>query len=139
MCQRLVAEKAFYRMDADCCVHTHAIAGILARVVAHSAVYAGHGVVLHKHLPSLFELTLLGKGEPALDIFARGAGMVAGRQQIDVNRALNTSRPGELAVLQVGWAGHVMFFFHLSPRRSAAAPLPRIIEWTLQFLIDVCQ
>ena len=80
-------------------------------------MYAGHGIVLHKHLPRLFEVALLGVGQPTLDVLARRASMVARRQQIHVNGTLNTSRPRELTVLQVGGASHVTFFLHLSPRQ----------------------
>ena len=51
-----------------------------------------HRIVAHQHFPRLAVFAGLRQIEPGLDVLAGGAGMVAGRQQIDIDRTLATDR-----------------------------------------------
>ena len=87
---RLVAEEALHRVDPDRLVELAAVAGGLAGVVTDAPHDRRERVVLHDLAPSpLVALgTLLGLIQPALDVFAGRAGVVAGRQAMRVDGAL---------------------------------------------------
>ena len=82
--ERLVAEEVLDRVDADGGVELRPVARALARVVADAPHHRGHGVVLHERAPGRLVVAALGVEEPALDVLARGAGVVAGRQAVEV-------------------------------------------------------
>ena len=102
-----IAEKALDRMDADRRVERAAIAGAFARMVADPAVHRRHRVVPHQRLPRLAILPRLGQPQPRLDVLARGAGVVAGGQQIDIDRMGGARRPGFAPVGHVDQRAHV--------------------------------
>ena len=86
--ERHVAEKALDRVDGDRRVELAAVAVRLARVIADAAVHRRHRVVLDDRLPGLAEPPGGGVGEPGLDVLAGGAGVVARRQEIQIDRPL---------------------------------------------------
>ena len=83
---RLVADEALDRVDADRLVELAAVAGGLARVVTDATHDRREGVVLDDLAPgALVALAaVLGLVEPGLAVLAGGAGVVAGRQSVDV-------------------------------------------------------
>jgi hypothetical protein len=81
---------AIHGMDADGGIQAAAVAMRLTRVVADPAVYRRQRIVFDEFLPGRLEAAFLGEGEPGLDILARRTGMIAGRQQRDVEGALDT-------------------------------------------------
>src|ERR1039457_7151066 len=85
---RLVAEEALHAMNADALIELHAVAGGLARVVADAPHRRRQRVVLDQLAPGRLVVARLGVVEPLLDVLARRAGVVAGRQAMDVVRAL---------------------------------------------------
>ncbi len=99
MLQREVTEETLHGVDAHRAVHFLAIAMALARVVADSTVHGRHGIVPHQHLPGLLVCAFLGVGEPGLDVLSRRTGVVAGGEQVHVERALRANRAGPLAML----------------------------------------
>ena len=94
-------------MDADRRVERAAIAGAFARMVADPAVHRRHRVVPHQRLPRLAILPRLGEPQPRLDVLACGAGVVAGRQQIDIDRMGGARRSGFAPVGHVDQRAHV--------------------------------
>ena len=86
--------------EADRFVQLRAVAGALAGVVADPAHHRGHRIVGRQQAPGRFVVAGLGVVEPALDVLARRAGVVAGRQAVHVLRA---DRPPGAGV--VGEAG----------------------------------
>ena len=92
--QRLVAEEALDRIDADALVELRAVARGLAGVIADPAHDGGQRVVLCQHAPGLLVVPGFGVEQPALDVLAGGTGMVAGRQAVDVLRADRAPGPG---------------------------------------------
>ena len=95
---RLVAQEALDRVDADRLVEHAAVAGGLARVVADPAHHRGERVGRHDRAPGplVAVAALLGVVQPRLDVLARGAGVVAGRLPLDVHRPLGA--PGSRLV-----------------------------------------
>ena len=93
---RLVAEEALDRVDADRLVELAAVAGGLAGVVADPAHDRRQRVVLHQPSPGplVARLPLLCLVQPGLDVLARRAGVVAGRQAVDVDGALGAPAAG---------------------------------------------
>ena len=91
---RLVAEEALDRVDAHGLVELAAVAGRLARVVADPPHDRGERVVLHQHAPGGLVVALLRVVEPALDVLAGRAGVVARRQPAQVVGALGAPRAG---------------------------------------------
>ena len=94
-------------MDADGCVKRSAITSAFARVVAYPAMHRRHRVIPDQCLPGLAILARLGQFEPGLDILPCGTRVVAGWQQIRVNRTTNPDRSGTLAVGQIHNGRHV--------------------------------
>ena len=88
-------------------VQLAAIAGAFARMVADPAVHRRHRVVPHQRLPRLAILPGLRQPQPRLDVLARRAGVVAGRQQIDIDRMGGARRPGLAPVGHVDQRAHV--------------------------------
>ena len=86
--ERHVAEEPLDGVDADRLVDVLAVAGVLARVIADAAVHGRHRVVADDDLPGLAVAAGLRLGEPGLHVLAGRAGVVAGRQAVDVERAL---------------------------------------------------
>jgi alkylation response protein AidB-like acyl-CoA dehydrogenase len=87
-----VAEMALDRMDRDCSVELRAVAGGFARVVADATVDGRERVVVREHPPGLLVLADPGVRQPALDVLARRAGVVARGQQVDIHRTLRPHR-----------------------------------------------
>ena len=91
-----VAEKPLDGVDADGAVEFLAIAAILARVVADAAVDSGQGIVFHQREPRLAVAALPRMGEPGLNVLAGRAGIVAGGQEVDIDRPLRAHRADPL-------------------------------------------
>ena len=97
---RLVAEEPLDGVDADGLVELAAVARGLAGVVADPADDRGERVVGHDLAPRRFVAPLLRVVEPPLDVLPGRAGVVARRQQVDVDRPLGA--PGAGLVGQAG-------------------------------------
>src|SRR5215218_9535397 len=95
---RLVAEEALDRVDADRAVNGRAVARALAGVIADPPHHGRQRVVLNERAPGALVIAGFGVKKPALDVFARRAGVVAGRQAVDIDRALGA--PGAGLVLE---------------------------------------
>ena len=89
-----VAEKPLDRVDRHRGVQIDAVAVRLARVVADPAVDRGKRIVRDQQPPCLLVLADAGVAEPALDVLAGRACVVARRQQVDVNGTTLADRPG---------------------------------------------
>jgi hypothetical protein len=87
---RLVAEEPLHRVDPDRLVELGSVARRLARVVTDAAHDGRERVVLHDLPPRALvpRASLLGVVEPSLHVLPGRAGVAAGREQIDVHRAL---------------------------------------------------
>ena len=70
-----------------------AVAGALARVIADAAHDRRHRVVRRQRAPGRFVIAGFGVEQPALDVLARRAGVVARRQPVDIDRALVRQEP----------------------------------------------
>ena len=116
----LVAEKPFNRMDADAAVQLPAIAGTLARVIANPAMHCGQRVVPDQALPRITEFSGLRQIEPALNILASRAGMIAGWQKIDIKGMSIARWPRHLAAGHIHQRAHVMV---RTTHRRTLAPL----------------
>jgi hypothetical protein len=92
--QGLVAQEPLDRVDAHRRVQLAAVAGAFAGVVADAAHDRREGIVRGQMPPGGFVVAALGVVQPALDVFARRALRVAGRQAVDVDRALGAPRAG---------------------------------------------
>jgi hypothetical protein len=106
--ERQIAEVAFDAVNADRDVDPHAVAAVLAGVIADPAMDGGQGIVRYENLPGLTEPSILGGVQPGLDVLARGAGVIAWGQEIDVARLAAASRARELSVVKVGRPGQVV-------------------------------
>ena len=112
-----IAQKAFDCVNADRTVEILAVAARFARVIADPAVHARQWVVPDERLPGLSKLGGLGERQPSLDVLAGGAGDIAGRQEIDIDRPLGPHRPRALLPARVDARGHVVTDRHdVSPR-----------------------
>ena len=89
---RLVAEETLDRIDADRFVDLGAIAGAFARVIADAPHDRRQRIVLRQHAPGALVIAGFGVRQPALDVLARRAGVIAGRQAIDIDRAATCAR-----------------------------------------------
>src|SRR4029453_9173790 len=89
---RLVAEKAFDRIDADRLVDLGPIAGSFTRMIAHSSHHRRQRIVLCEDAPRGFVITGFGMGQPALNVLARGASVIARRQPVHIDRPGGTPR-----------------------------------------------
>ena len=74
--------------------------------------------------PGLAVAARLREGQPRLDVLAGRAGVVAGRQEVDVLRPLGAGRAGAALGLEVGRPGEV-FHLPLKNRGHAAAFMKR--------------
>ena len=83
--RRQIAQESLHRVDADRRIQLASIARGLARVVADPPVHRGQRVVARQHVPGLAVLSSLRQIEPSLDVLARRTGMIAGRQQINID------------------------------------------------------
>ncbi len=108
--QSLVAEEAFDCMDAHRGIEFGAVAIIFTGVVTHAAVYGGHRVILHQGAPRFLEMTFFGVGQPRLNVFAGGARLVAGREEVHVHGPVGPTGAGKLLVLQIRGPSHIMPF-----------------------------
>ena len=91
---RLVAEETLDRIDADGFVDLRAVAGGFAGMIADAAHHRGQRIVLRQHAPGVFVVAGFGVIEPGLDVLAGRAGVVAGRQTIDIDRPLGAPGAG---------------------------------------------
>ena len=105
--RRHIAEEPFHRMDADGRIQLVSIAAGLARVVADAAMHRGQRIVAHQCFPGLAVFACLRQSEPGLDVFARRAGVVAGRQEIDIDRPTRADRPSAWFAGQVCDGCHI--------------------------------
>ena len=106
--QGQIAQKPLDGVDADRGIELAAIAGGLAGMVADPAVDTRHRVVLGQTLPSLLETARLRVRQPSLDVLARRTGVVAGGQQIHVDRPLDALRADvALLVRQIQRTRHI--------------------------------
>ena len=97
---REVAEEALHRVDPDRLVDLHAVARRLARVVADPAHDGGQRVQRGQVPPGALVVPVLRVVQPAPDVLARRARLLARRSQIRPHRPLGT--PGTGAVGQAG-------------------------------------
>ena len=104
---RGIAEEALDGVDADRAVELRAVAAVLAGMVADPAVHRRQRVVGGEDPPRLLEAPALRRAEPGLDVLAGGAGVIARRQEVDVDRPLRPERPGPPLVREVRRAGEV--------------------------------
>jgi hypothetical protein len=84
MLERQVPEETLNGMDADGLVHPASITRVLTRVIADAAVDRRQRIVADDYFPRLAKAPGLSFGEPGLDVFARGASVVARRQAVDI-------------------------------------------------------
>ena len=101
-CAGAVSEEALDGVDADGRVELGAVAARFAGVVADAAVHSGQWVVTDEVLPGFFVALCLREGEPALDVLARGARVVARRQEIDVDGPAHDRRLHRVPMREVG-------------------------------------
>ncbi len=92
--QRFVAEEALDRVDADRLVELAAVARGLARVIADAPHDRRQRIVLGQRSPRGFVVAGLGVIQPALDVLAGRAGVVARRQAIQIDRPVGAPRAG---------------------------------------------
>ena len=85
---RKIAEKPFHGMDADRAVELAPIAVRLARMIADAPVHGRKGVVAQDRLPRLAVFAGLRQIEPCLHVLACRTGVVARRQEVDIDRPL---------------------------------------------------
>ena len=97
---RLVAEEALDGVDADRLVELAAVARGLAGVIADAPHDRRQRIVLGELAPCGFVVARLRVVEPALDVLAGRAGVVARRQPIDVERPVGPPAPVLLARLE---------------------------------------
>lgn len=76
-------------------------------MVAHAPVDRGHGVVLDQRLPSFAVAPRGDVREPGLDVLSRRARVVAGREQVLVDRPLSTKRTRSPLMGKVGRLGQI--------------------------------
>ena len=81
-------------MDIHCLVELGPVAGILAGVIAGAPHDRRQRVIGDEGFPGSTVIALLGVVEPALDILAGRAGVIARWQAIGVNRALAAPAAG---------------------------------------------
>ena len=89
-----IAEKPLDGMDGDRRVEIGAVADRLARVIADPSVDRRKRVVGDEESPSLLVLADPGVAEPALDVLAGRACVVARWQQVDVDGTALADGPG---------------------------------------------
>src|SRR5579871_6845654 len=114
-----IAEKPLDGMNADGSVERLAIAGALTGMIADAAMYRRQRVVAHQRFPGGAKFPRLGEREPGLDRLARRAGIVARREQIDIDRAPRAEWTCALFEGQIDDGGQVTMLPH---RRTQSAP-----------------
>ena len=92
--ERMVAQEAFDRVNADALVEFPSVAGRFAGVVADAAHAGGEGIVLRDLFPGPAVVAAFGVEKPRLALFARGTLGVAGRQTVHVDGLDRTPRSG---------------------------------------------
>src|SRR6516162_11020390 len=108
-------------MNADRRVEVFAVAGAFTRVIADAAVHGRHRIVANEHLPGVAILPSLRQGKPGLDVLAGRTRVIAGRQQVDVNRAPGSNRACPLLPGQIHDWRHVVWFVpHVRLLRASA-------------------
>jgi hypothetical protein len=90
--QGKVAQEAFDGMDTDSAVRECAIAHVFTGVIADAAVDRGQRIIPHEFTPGALEVAGLRQRQPRLDVLASRAGVIAGRQKIDVLGPLAAQR-----------------------------------------------
>ncbi len=124
---RHIAEETLDGVDAHLLVGEGAVAGVLAGVVADPAVDRRKRVVLDQGLPGGLIVAGLGQRQPALDVLASRAGVVARRQEIHINRTARAKRARTLAEpVGVQAGGHILgihgiYYFSQSVRYTGRA------------------
>ncbi len=105
--EREIAEKPFDGVDRDRLVELPAVARALARMITHAAHQRGERILLHERAPRGFVIAAFRVVEPALDVFARRADLIARRQAVEVHRPFGApaarscwrdSRPGSSVI-----------------------------------------
>ena len=81
-------------MDTHGLIQLATIAGGLAGVVTNAPVNRRHRVVFHQPQPGCFIGPFFRVIEPGLDVLAGGAGVIARRQPIDIDRFHRAPVPG---------------------------------------------
>jgi hypothetical protein len=94
LAQRLVAEEALDRVDADRLVDLRPIADAFAGMIADPAHDRRERVVPRQMPPGGLVVAAFSMVEPALDVLAGGALGVAGRQPVDIDRPLGAPGAG---------------------------------------------
>ncbi len=92
MPERLVTDEALDRVDADALVELRAVAGRFARVVADATHARRQRIRFGQQPPRLFVVARFGVEQPALDVLARRASVIARWQAIDIDRAHGAPR-----------------------------------------------
>ena len=112
---REVTEKALDGVNVDRLIELPAIAGIFAGVITHASHDRREGIVANQLLPGVAIIAGLRVVEPALDVFAGGAGVIARRQAVDVYRTFGAPRAGTVRQARSGIQRDRKGLFHLSP------------------------
>jgi hypothetical protein len=94
----VVTEEPLDGVDAHRLVELDAVARRLAGVVADATHHRRERIVLDEQTPRRFVVTGLGLVEPALDVLACRAGVVARRQPVDVDGSLDAPRTGPVGM-----------------------------------------
>ena len=90
--RRQVTKEPLHRMDAHRSIEVTAVTAVLARVIAHPAEHSRERIVRHQRFPRRAVFAGLSKRQPALDVLAGRAGVIARRQQIHVDGAVAANR-----------------------------------------------
>jgi hypothetical protein len=104
---RHITEEALDGMDADRAIELLAIAAVFARVVADAAVDGGQRIVFDERKPSLIVAALPRMREPGLNVFTGGTRIVAGREEVDVDRSLRARWTRALCASEVDHRRHI--------------------------------
>ena len=86
----MIAEEPLDRIDPDRLVDLGAVAGRLARMIADAAHDRRQRIVGGERTPGGLVVAGFRVSEPALNVLARRAGGVAGRQAVDVDGPLRS-------------------------------------------------
>ena len=105
--EREIAEIAFDRVNADGAVHLLPIAAILARMIADPAMDGGQWVVRGQNAPGGLIAPRLRLAQPGLNVLAGRTGVVARRQEIDIDRTPHAKRPRPDLLGEIGLCGQV--------------------------------
>ena len=102
---RVIAEESLHGMDAHRRVELGPVAGRFAGMIADPPHDRRQGIVLHQALPGGGIIAALGLEEPFLDVLPGRAGVVAGRQPVDIDRPLGAPRTGVVLQARSGIEG----------------------------------